>query len=215
MAKSRYFIILLLGACFSACNHFSGNSDSILTELQVGDTVKFVKYETRDKTIYTEVCGQDQSGDKAHTYIDTLKAYLGTREATGNNDGVIVERFTREACKMGQVAWCAAFVAYGLKVTGTEIPDCACWSPCMVPESKVVWRRGDKHKLEKGHIFGLYFKSKGRVAHVGAIIEDYGDGSVQTIEGNTDDAGSREGNGVFIRLRHRSQLYVAANWITE
>jgi len=83
----------------------------------------------------------------------------------------------------------------------------------MVPESKTVWKRGDSGRLNKGEIFGLYFQSKKRVAHVGAVIEDFGDGWVLTIEGNTDDAGSRDGNGVFTRLRHKSQLYVVARWI--
>jgi hypothetical protein len=77
----------------------------------------------------------------------------------------------------------------------------------------VVWNRGDKHKLNKGEIFGLYFKSKKRVAHVGAVLEDFGDGWVLTIEGNTNDAGSREGNGVYTRLRHKSQIYVVARWV--
>ena len=173
-----------------------------------------VEYETRYKTIYDTVfVSLPAPNKKADIYVDTLRRYIGLKEATGSNDGFHVEKFTREACNMGQVAWCAAFVAYGLKVNDVDIPDCACWSPCMVAEDKVVWRRGDEHKLNKGEIFGLYFKNKGRVAHVGVVLEDFGDGWVLTIEGNTNDAGSREGNGVYTRLRHRSQIYVAARWV--
>lgn len=202
MAKSLSFIIFLFVLIISSCNNISRDSVRPLEPVVIRDTIY--------KTVYIEVSPERS---KAQIYTDTLRSYLGTREATGKNDGPVVEKFTREACNMGRVAWCAAFVAYGLKVNGIEIPECACWSPCMVPENKIVWRRGDEGRLQEGLIFGLYFKSKGRVAHVGAVLEDFGDGWVKTIEGNTDSAGSREGNGVFIRLRHKSQIYVAANWI--
>lgn len=197
------YLILLYGIMLSSCAHISSDNDDI-----PADTVYVV--ETVRDTVYINTT---PAKTKADIYMDTLTSYLGTKEATGNNDGEIVERFTREACDMGRVAWCAAYLAYGLKVNDVDIPKCVCWSPCMVPEGKVVWRRGDKHKLNKGEIFGLYFKSKGRVAHVGAVVKDLGDGWVLTIEGNTNSAGAREGNGVYKRLRHRSQLYVAAKWI--
>lgn len=205
-----FILLLVLSACDGLSSRFTGD----LRTIEIGDTIRVVVYEKRPTiirdTVYIE---REALSSAADNFIDTLRSYIGTRELTNNNDGENVEKFTHIACNMGKVAWCAAFVAYGLKVNNVEIPECACWSPCMVPESKIVWRSGDERRLNKGEIFGLYFQSKKRVAHVGAIIEDFGDGWVLTIEGNTNDAGSREGNGVFTRLRHKSQLYVVAKWI--
>jgi len=211
--KNYYFAWLILAYVFSSCDYIPGGFAGDTKSIEIGDTIRIIKYEKRPTYIRDTIYIDRVKSDMADVYIDTLKRYLGTRELTGNNDGVNVEKFTRVACNMGKVAYCAGYLAYGLKVNGISIPDCACWSPCMVPDNKIVWRRGDSHQLNKGEIFGLYFQSKKRVAHVGAVIEDFGDGWILTIEGNTDDAGSREGNGVFTRLRHKSQLYVAAKWI--
>ena len=42
------------------------------------------------------------------------------------------------------------------------------------------------------------------MSHIGLVITDYSD-RVQTIEGNTSDTGSRDGGGVFIKTRRRSE----------
>ena len=108
---------------------------------------------------------------------------------------------------------CAAVLSYGLQANGHEIPLQPCYTPSFFPKDKTVWNKGDDSKLIAGDIFGLYFNSLGRIAHVGTVLEDFGDGWVLTIEGNTNSAGSREGNGMFTRLRHKSQIYVVSEWI--
>lgn len=209
----RCFILLLF--VFSSCDYLPRSSGRPVT-LTVNDTIFVVKEKVITKTVVDTVFKtvERTSPKSGHqVFIDTLTAYLGTREATGMNDGETVERFIDNTCDLGNVAWCGAFLSYGLLQTGNEIPELPCWSPSFFPKERVVWSRGDKRELYKGEIFGLYFESKGRIAHVGAIVEDFGDGWVLTIEGNTNSAGAREGNGVFKRLRHKSQLYVASDWV--
>lgn len=179
----------------------------------MGDTIRVVKYETRYQTVYDTVIVEIQPIESSHkVFIDTLVSYLGTKEDKGNNRSVDIDRFMGETCGLIGQAWCGGYLSYGLKVNGHQTPELPCWSPSFF-DKNVTWNRGDQRKLKKGEIFGLYFRSKGRVAHVGAVVEDFGDGWVLTIEGNTDDAGGRDGNGVYKRLRHKSQLYIVSDWI--
>jgi len=62
-------------------------------------------------------------------------------------------------------------------------------------------------------VFGLYFESKKRVAHVGVIVKDTGRGWVITYEGNTNADGSRDGNMSATRMRKKSQIYVCSDWV--
>lgn len=56
--------------------------------------------------------------------------------------------------------------------------------------------------VKAGHLFLVYSAEKGRVAHVGIVIDDaQADGTFVTIEGNTSDDGSRNGFEVARRIR--------------
>lgn len=204
------WILLVIIAC--SCNHLQRSGGNAV--IQADDTLFVIKEQVVKVFDTTYVTVERPLGSSGHQeFIDTLTSYLGTREATGNNDGESVERFIDNTCDLGNVAWCGAFLSYGLKVNGNQIPELPCWSPSFFPDNRITWQKADKEALLKGEIFGLYFRSKGRVAHVGAIVEDFGDGWILTIEGNTNSAGAREGNGVFKRLRHKSQIHVVSNWV--
>lgn len=65
-----------------------------------------------------------------------------------------------------------------------------------------------------GDIFGLYFPEKKRIAHVGFI--DFWDGNwLITVEGNTNDSGSREGHGVYKKRRMVKSIYKVARYIND
>jgi hypothetical protein len=59
--------------------------------------------------------------------------------------------------------------------------------------------------------FGIYFSSLKRVGHTGLIEKVSGDFAV-TIEGNTNDGGSRDGDGVYRRRRILDAL-LAKDWL--
>jgi hypothetical protein len=67
-------------------------------------------------------------------------------------------------------------------------------------------------------VAGIYFPSKGRVAHV-VLIEIWGENSVTTIEGNTSgsaesgSASDREGEGVYRKKRLKASLYKVRSWL--
>jgi len=65
-----------------------------------------------------------------------------------------------------------------------------------------------------GDIFGLFFPDKNRIAHTGFI--DQWDGTwLITVEGNTNDSGGREGDGVYRKRRPVKSIYQVARYIPQ
>ncbi|WP_457289316.1 hypothetical protein [Pedobacter sp. UYP24] len=61
-------------------------------------------------------------------------------------------------------------------------------------------------------VFFIYFPEKKRVAHTG-FIHIWGAAYVTTVEGNTNEAGSREGDGVYRKIRLTRQIYAAVSFL--
>jgi hypothetical protein len=134
---------------------------------------------------------------------------IGIRELTGRNDGKAVEMYLASVGLKKGPPWCAAFVSWGYGMVGIQAAQSA-WSPDWFPSGRVIWKQGRGEKPQPCDVFGIYFPDKRRVAHVG-IVEQWGE-SVLTIEGNTNDAGSREGDGVYRKRRLPRQLYAVSCW---
>lgn len=149
------------------------------------------------------------------------KAYqeLGVRELTGNNDGWAVERYLATTGLKGGYAWCAAFINWTMVNCGVETPEAAAWSPSWFTDHVIYHRgvlvSGDRgyHRPDRADVFGIYFTSKNRVAHVGMVWVWNAGNNFVTIEGNTNEAGSREGDGVYRKYRLKSQVYQVARWV--
>ena len=149
--------------------------------------------------------------------VDTLRGYLGVKESPiGSNRGPVVDLFFTGCGVSPGVAWCACFANYGVTHVGYAGPSAPAWSPAWGRSDRIVWLR-DKNEasvtFRPGWVFGIYFSRLKRVAHVGVIVEDFGDGYVMTIEGNTNSAGGREGHGVFLKIRHKSEIYFCSDWL--
>lgn len=153
--------------------------------------------------------------------VKTYLAEIGVREATGHNDGTRVEQYFA-SCKMPKGnAWCAAFVNWTFIQSDSSacitLPKSPAWSPSWFPDKRVIYSRNTKPetinpKPEPGDVFGLYFESKKRIAHVG-FIHEWGTDWVITVEGNTNEAGSREGDGVYKKRRPTRTIYKVSRWI--
>ncbi len=153
-------------------------------------------------------------------------AELGVREATGHNDGSrVTEYLMYTGVKTGN-PWCCAFVCFCLGKAKIPNPRTA-YCPEMFPSAKVIWTRNKitgkssgyqtslQHTISQpssGDVFGIYFPEKGRIAHVG-FVDTWGEKYFITIEGNTNEAGSREGDGVFRKRRLISSIYKIARFI--
>ena len=65
---------------------------------------------------------------------------------------------------------------------------------------------------QKGDVFGIWFPDKGRIAHVG-FVDSWSDKWLITVEGNTNEAGSREGDGVLRKRRLVRTVYQVSQFI--
>lgn len=146
------------------------------------------------------------------TYLDQV----GVLEATGHNDGVEVAKYLNSTNLTEGYAWCAAFVNWVYGENDVAVPmTYPAWSPSWFPTDKVITGiKNGRATPQKGDVFGLYFKSKKRIAHVGFIHKWPPDkGYCITVEGNTNKAGSREGDGVYKKRRLKRQVHKVSNWI--
>lgn len=136
--------------------------------------------------------------------VAEAKRYLGVVEVPKNsNRGVCIDYWIREAGldPAGAFPWCAAFVhQLGRQSEGNLWP---CPRTASVA-TLAAWASTRPGVLQAnpavGDLFILWSPELKRYAHVGVVTKVTGD-SFETIEGNTNGGGSREGFGVFARVR--------------
>jgi hypothetical protein len=118
-----------------------------------------------------------------------------------SNRGQAIEAMLKLTGLDGGYPWCAAFVAWcGVSALGER------WPLPRTASVQQLYNAAEVRKLvsprpEPGDVFCLWFPSLGRFAHTGFVRKVEGDVAF-TVEGNTNDGGSRDGWGVFERTRH-------------
>ncbi|MBB5440574.1 hypothetical protein HDC92_004277 [Pedobacter sp. AK017] len=95
------------------------------------------------------------------------------------------------------MSWCFGKAGYVLPKTA--------WSPALFPASRLVTT------AKPGIVYGLYFPTLKRIAHCG-LVESVRNDLIYGLEGNTSLAGSREGDGVYRKVRHKRTIYRYADW---
>lgn len=137
-------------------------------------------------------------------------AEIGVREATGNNDGKEVEVYLATTMLGSGYPWCASFVSWVFEQGGYDQPRTS-WTPSLFPNKRSIWPdRGQTP--QQSDVFGIYISSKKRIGHVG-FVEEWGEHFVVGIEGNTNLAGSHDGDGVYRRRRRTKTIHRVADWI--
>lgn len=156
---------------------------------------------------------EDMGKQVAKTYM----SQVGVTELTGNNDGIMVEKYQASAGIRKGDPWCAAFVNWCFEQNGIEGPKkLPGYSPSWFPENAKPTPSPSKEgslKPQQADVFGIYYASKGRIAHVGFIDRWQGKYAI-TVEGNTNDEGSREGGSVLIKRRLTRQISYTSDWIS-
>ena len=144
----------------------------------------------------------------------TYESQIGVREATGHNDGRDVEKYLASADLSKGNPWCASFVNWTFQQCIDVKVESPGWVPSWFPQNKLIFVRGklNKRSPQSGDLIGIYFQDKGRLAHIGLYDSESKD-FIITVEGNTNDAGSREGDGVYKKRRIKSQINSISNWI--
>jgi hypothetical protein len=135
-------------------------------------------------------------------------------EPKSSNAGQAVEAFQKATGNRKGEPWCASFVGYcGLVGLGPRWPlpqtgSCVSLGTAAATQGAL----GDDPRV--GDVFLLHFPKLGRFAHTGFISGPQNpDGSWPTIEGNSNDGGSREGWGVFARSRKFGPKDKTIRWV--
>jgi hypothetical protein len=145
--------------------------------------------------------------------------YVGVEEQPrGSNRGAYIDAFLRFVGLPPGNPWCTAFVSFAVHKaaeelgTTTDFPKTG-WTPTLFSwaqrQNRLITSAeiNTGVKPQEGWIALFYFPALGRVAHSGIVVKRLPLGAVVTIEGNTNDDGSREGYKVARRVRLTKRIY--------
>lgn len=144
--------------------------------------------------------------------VDTYTSQVGVREATGKNDGKQVEAYLKSV-KLGKgYAWCAAFIRWCFDHCGIKTNINAMALSTHRP-AHLVYFKGKKIREPIASDVGtLYYPKLGRIGHTFFFDKEINSKICRTVEGNTNAAGSREGDGVYVKYRSYKAIYSISRW---
>jgi hypothetical protein len=172
------------------------------------------------------LCCGIAKADNGQKVIAVADSYLGVREKTGHNDGKMVTEFVVEGGGLDNEKQ--------IKRTGTGYPWCLsfaiyCWRKAVHPSPyprmarvQTFWEYANDHELKyktfdfeearpKAGDIGCFSHHPDKRSWDGHAVLATGNNTAwdfETDEGNTNAAGSREGDGVYKKRRkpHNSTL---------
>lgn len=121
---------------------------------------------------------------------------LGVHEQGGNNAGPEVDLYLASVGLEPGASWCAAFVFYCFRQASQQL---GAPNPCPKTGGALkLWKFADSHfhavTPARGRVFVMdHGQGLGHVGFVEAVRDD---GSIDSVEGNTNAAGSRNGDRV-------------------
>lgn len=143
---------------------------------------------------------------------------VGVREATGNNDGKMVEIYQKSTNSPKNSSWCASFVKWCFDQCGISTTITA-WSPSAENRKDIIYKNNRFYKEPKtGDVFTIYSISKKRIVHTGFYYKFYNSRIYESVEGNTSphaNIGSTQdvnGDGVYRKLRSYNATYSISRW---
>lgn len=153
-----------------------------------------------------------QDGTAIHLKVlATFESQVGVKENLGANDSKEIRMYLKSVGIDKPAYYCAAFVCWGFTVNGVDNPRTA-WSPSLFPKPNVVNLKTSTP--QPCDVFGVYYNDHGRIAHVGIIKRWPRDSEYFiSIEGNTNNNGSRNGDGVYEKRRLKRTAYKISRWL--
>ncbi len=149
--------------------------------------------------------------------VAVAASQIGVTEKTGKNDGEVDKYLAAVGLAGTRNPYCACFNYWcGREALGKANPyPKSAWSPDHVKGGRRVT---ETNEIKPGETFGIYFPSKGRIAHTG-LVEKREGGNLVTIEANTSgnaasgSAADRDGQGVFRKRRPWRTVHSTRDWI--
>ncbi len=187
MAKAKIIHFYIL--CFLVCSSITGQGFVSRTEIQ------------------------NDERHKRECVKELYDSQIGVREFGGANRGPHVEMYLASVDLGPSYAWCAAFVSWCYQNAEVKAPQSA-WVPSFALKDKRIYHRGkfEKQTPQTGDVFMVWYHTLKRPAHIG-FIDQWGSTWVVTVEGNTNDNRSREGDGVYRKRRLKKQIWVVSDFI--
>ena len=134
--------------------------------------------------------------------VPIAELFVGwVREATNHNDGPWVEAIQHVTGNTRGDPWCASFVTFVLDIAYTGTNPLRRTASCDLLLADAKAKGWLTEKPEPGDVF-LVMRAPDDAVHTG-FVRAVGRSSVATVEGNSNDDGSREGWGVVKRPARR------------
>lgn len=143
---------------------------------------------------------------------EVYTSQIGVREATGHNDGKDVEKYLRAVGLGKGYAWCAAFVRWCYDQAGVRTKINGAAASAYNRNNLVFFKHKFQQDPRPGDAFTLWFNSLGRIGHTGFFHRKINSTIYETVEGNTNEAGSREGDGVYKKYRSFNATYAISRF---
>jgi len=147
--------------------------------------------------------------------LNSAERWMEVRELTGNNDHPMITKAMNLCGLDGDKGypWCAAAQAeihYKANITAPRSARVVDWF-----QYNLVWVNGWPQIPEQvnttGMVGGLYYQSLGRLGHI-VLIAGEDKNNFYTLEGNTNIAGSREGDGFYRKVRSKKSISALADY---
>jgi hypothetical protein len=175
------------------------------------DSTRTVKPEKDKRTERREHIREDA----IERVMVSAERWFGVYELTGNNDHPMITKAMRLCGLAGNKGypWCAAAQAEIFNTANIPAPMSARVVDWFV--TNVVWKREyGEVPLQlntRGMVGGLYYQNLGRYGHIVLIVAE-DKNNYYTLEGNTNLAGSREGEGFYKKIRSKKSIAVLADY---
>lgn len=157
-------------------------------------------------------------------------ANVGVTEEGEDNHGDHIAKYLQTVGLEEGYSWCAAFVKYRFIQAAGKLkkklpksfmdlngwtPDWAAWAKKEKRWITVQEARDNPELIKKGYLGLFYSKTRGRIYHIGIIIDNIENG-VKLVEGNTGpetDIVTSNGDGVYIKHRKWTNFGVYGGFI--
>jgi hypothetical protein len=205
--KRKIYLLILAACCFVGTVRI--DNKRFINEPYCNDNSWKEK-----RIIQREKRREDTRKDAVFTLMKSTQRWMDVRELTGNNDHPMIT-VAMNLCGLNGnkgYAWCAACQTEIHEYAGLVNPRSARVVDWF--QQNVIWeiRFGELPPYDKrGMVGGLYYQHLGRLGHI-VLIAGEDNNNYYTLEGNTNLAGSREGDGFYRKIRNKESISALADY---
>jgi len=143
--------------------------------------------------------------------IATLETMVGKKETLGANWSPEIKAILVSVGINYPAYYCAAYVSWGYTQNKICNPNTA-WSPSLFPADRCLNLKTTTPQIADA--FGIYHHDLNRIAHAGTVKRWPREGDYFiSLEGNTNNNGSRNGDGFYEKRRPKRSVAKVSRWV--